>query len=206
MITEQVLFQIDPRSARAHSGTADALHRACVEFKILDAEEIAAFLAQCAVESAGFCRVVENLNYTTSTRLRQVFPSRFRTDEEAGSYVGKPEQIANRVYSGKIGNGDEASGDGWRFRGRGYKQLTGRANYESCMASIGFSDPDYLLTPEGAARSAAWFWNRNHCGRLLMNDGFDAVTRAVNGPAMLGKKERAEAFERAKTALNVNWG
>lgn len=196
MITHSVLLDIDSRSVRANPALADAIQSACEEFGISDPTEIAAFLAQCAVESAGFCRLVENLNYTSASRLRQIFPSRFASEDEARPYVGQPEKIANRVYSFKIGNGDEKSGDGWRYRGRGIKQLTGKTNYERCMSALNFSDPDYLLTPEGAARSAAWFWVVNGCGRALKERGFDAVTRIVNGSGMLGADERRECFER----------
>jgi putative chitinase len=206
MITHSILIDIDRRAVRAHPDMADAINRACVEFGIVNLNEIAAFLAQCAVESAGFCRLEENLNYTSASRLCQIFPSRFKTEADALPCVRNPEKIANRVYALKIGNGDEASGDGWRYRGRGLKQLTGRSNYEQCAKALKFETPDYLLTPEGAARSAAWFWVVNRCGKILKDSGIDAVTRVVNGPGMLGLAERRDAFERGAKTLETKWG
>jgi putative chitinase len=205
VITEKLLQQIDSRAAQRPVFAA-ALDLACTEFGILVPLERAAFLAQVSVESSGFLRTEENLHYSSAARLRLIFPRAFPTEKSAAGYVGQPARIASFVYANKIGNGDIGSGDGWRYRGRGLIQITGKANYAECMNDLyGEADvsPDRLLEPDGASRSAAWFWWRNRCGEVLGSKGFDAVTRVINGPGMAGADERRAAFERAKRAMGV---
>lgn len=202
-ITDALLRQID---ARAHEGFAGPLELACAEFDISEPRERAAFLAQCAIESQGFSRTEENLHYSTAARLHAVFPRSFKTEAEAAGYIGQPARIASRVYAGRNGNGDVASGDGWRFRGRGLIQITGRANYTACLRDLygdAGVDPDRLLEPDGAARSAAWFWWCNKCGALLASAGFDATTRIINGPGMAGRAERRAAFDKTLSILEA---
>lgn len=206
MITDQVLRAIDGRY-RAVAGLAAALQAAADEFG-LSLREQAAWLAQCAVESAGFTRWEENLHYTRADRLLAVFPSAFASATEAAEVIGQPYRIAARVYAGKLGNGDVASGDGWTYRGRGLIQLTGRANYDRCAQAlfgcpVAEMDPDRWLDVDAAARSAAWFWWQAGAGRLLAARGIDAVTRVINGPAMLHADERRAAWMRACEALGV---
>jgi len=208
-ITDAMLRAIDSRAANAPAGLGALLDAACAEFGINAALERAAFLAQIAVESSGFCRTEENLNYTRADRIVSVFSRAFETAEEAKACVGKPQALACRAYAGILGNGNVASGDGWRYRGRGYKQLTGKANYAACFHDLFGTtdiDPDCLFEPGAAARSAAWYWWKNRCGDALINRGFDAVTRIVNGPAMLGKDERRQAFARARPLLGIGSG
>jgi putative chitinase len=145
---------------------------------------VAAFLGQIAVESFGFTELEENLNYSAG-RLEVVWPKRF----PAGSpnidrCARNPEALANAVYCDRMGNGDEASGDGWTYRGRGLIQITGRANYEAlAKADARAADPDWLTTPAGAAVSACWFWTTRKPSLNLLADNWEltAITRAING-------------------------
>ena len=154
-------------------------------------EREAMWVAQCAHESQGFTVLVENLNYSPQGLLA-VFGRRF-TPAEAVDYAHDGERIANRAYGGRNGNGDEASGDGWRFRGRGLLQITGRGNYGRCAAAIGedlLAHPEMLERPMFAAKSAAWYWMSNGLNQLADEGAFAAITRRINGPAMDGQHER----------------
>lgn len=140
------------------------------------------FLAQCASESGNFTIVRENLNYSTSNLLN-TFKKYFKTLSEAADYARQPERIANKVYANRMGNGNEQSGDGWKFRGRGYIQLTGHDNYAALSKAIG---EDLITTPDIVATkypllSAAWFWNKNGLNRIADTDNIEAVTKVVNG-------------------------
>lgn len=146
-------------------------------------EERAAFVAQLAHESAEFTRLTENLNYSAE-RLAQVWPSKFRDPEVAKRYARNPERLANFVYANRLGNGPEASGDGWRYRGRGPIQLTGRENYTRCGMAIGvdlLADPDRLFEPEIGIRSALWFWRVRNLDRFDDDGCVRDETRLVNG-------------------------
>lgn len=143
----------------------------------------AMFLAQCAHESGNFKFVVENLNYSTEALMR-VFRKYFPNEDLAQAYARQPERIANYVYADRMGNGDWKSGDGWRFRGRGLIQLTGRNNYalfSMHAENDALMNPDIVATPEYAAESAGWFWNTNRLNRLADTGDVRAVTRRVNG-------------------------
>lgn len=163
-------------------------------FEIVGLERAAAFLAQCHVESVAFTRTEENLRYTSAERLVAVFRSRLGSLAAAQPFLRNPEGLANHVYGGRLGNGPPASGDGWRFRGRGLKQLTGRANYQRAAAALARSylaDPDLVAQPPDAALTAAWFWQQAGCNALADAGDIDRITRAINGPARLGADERA---------------
>ena len=170
-----------------------------------------AFLAQVGHESAQLNRVEENLNYSAQA-LRKVFPKYFRTPQEASSYAHHPERIANRVYAGRMGNGSEDSGDGWKFRGRGLIQITGRDNYVAMSALMGKDLtvwPDALLMPLDACRSAALWWKANGLNALadkLSGAGerktFEAITRRVNG-GLSGLEDRWAIYQRAKNSIVV---
>ena len=151
------------------------------------------FLAQVCHES-GFVPRAENLNYSTTARLMAVWPSRFPDAAMASNYIHNPEKLANRVYANRMGNGIEASGDGWRYRGRGWIQLTGRANYEAFGVA---SDPDALLTPEGAAKSAALFWRQKGLNGLADADDIVTITKRING-GTVGLSDRQALVERLK--------
>jgi predicted chitinase len=156
--------------------------------------QMAAAVGQFLVEAgAAFQETAENLNYTHAERLREVFPHAFPTLAVAQQYVGNPQRIANRVYANRLGNGDEASGDGWRFRGRGLIQLTGRTEYAQFAASVGKTLDEvsvYSDTPDGAAMSGCWYLSDRGCIPLADSWQISEITRRVNGNAMLGNAQR----------------
>jgi len=160
-----------------------ALSELLDDYEINTPRRIAAFIAQCAHESGNFVFIKENLNYKAAS-LRKVFPKYFPTDALAAEYANKPERIANRVYANRMGNGNEASGDGYRYCGRGLIQLTGKDNYTFFAGSLSISEDDaseYLATFEGAAQSACWFWEQNNLNRLADAGDIKGLTRAING-------------------------
>lgn len=165
---------------------------------------VAAFLGQCAVESGGFRELEEDLSYSAA-RLCAVWPNRFPTLEATQGCVGQPEALANRVYADRMGNGDEASGDGWRFRGRGLIQITGRTAYEQfarAMAMTVDHAVDYVSTQAGAADSAAWFWTTNGLNALANSWSIDLLTRKISG-GTAGAAERSRLCEAALHAIGV---
>ena len=181
----------------------EPINKAFEQFQINTPKRQAEFLGQCMVESGKFTHLVENLNYSAQ-RLVQVWPAKFR-GVDANAYGGHPEKLANRVYAGIIGNGDEASGDGFKFRGRGVIQLTGRANYKACGVGIGKdleADPDYVATPEGAVLSAAWYFKSRGLNELADAWNLDEVTHRVNA-AKLGLAERKAFSEQALKVLSA---
>jgi putative chitinase len=166
----------------------------------------AAFLAQVAHESADFMRVEENLNYSWQA-LRSTWPARFQSDEFAQRYHRNPEKIANLVYGGRFGNGGEASGDGWKFRGRGLIQITFRDNYAAYALAAGdpgiVSNPSQLAQPRHAALSACWFWNSRNLNALAdrgTEASFNDITYKING-GWNGKADRIENWVQAKAVL-----
>lgn len=150
------------------------------------------FLAQCGHESAGFSRLQENLNYTSAGRICAVWPSRFKRKVDAIPYISNPQKLANAVYANRFGNGGETSGDGWRYRGRGWIGLTFAGNYQHFFDWAGMpedSNPDFVSTVNGAALSAAWYWTRNGINALCDKGNFVGVTKKIN-PAMAGLDDR----------------
>jgi putative chitinase len=165
---------------------------------------VAAFLGQCAVESAGFQGLEEDLHYSAA-RLCQVWPNRFPTVEAAEVCAMRPETLANRVYASRMGNGDEASGDGWRFRGRGLLQVTGRTEYERFARAMGMTLEQavaHAATPDGAVDSAVWFWTANQLNALANNWSIDLLTRKINGGGA-GAAERSRLCEAALQAIGA---
>lgn len=176
---------------------APALHRG----GITSPRRIAAFLGQCVVESAGFRELEEDLSYSAS-RLCQVWPNRFPTVEAAESFAANPEALANHVYAGRMGNGDEASADGWRFRGRGLIQITGRTTYQRFAAAVGMTLDDALqhaASPAGAAASAVWFWTAHDLNPTAEAWAIDTLTRKING----GLSQAAERTRLCDAALHI---
>lgn len=167
---------------------AEPLGGAMERFGINTPARKAAFVAQLLHESAMFTRTGENLNYSAK-RLREVWPKRFPSDEIAAQYERSPEKLANLVYAGRMGNGDEKSGDGWRFRGRGPIHLTGRSNYGACGKAIGhdlIAKPELLEQPDVGCLAAGWFWaagNPTERDLNLLADRGDiaAISKAING-------------------------
>lgn len=175
---------------------------ACTKFKIDTPKQIAAFIAQTAHESGGYARLTENLNYSAEALMR-VWPRRFPTKKIADAFARQPELIANQVYSGRMGNGPVQSGDGWRYIGRGLKQLTGKDNYARCSKALSVNlveDPELLLKPMFAAQSAAWFWNVNNCGPLADAGEFELLTQRING-GLIGLADRKARYERVLQCL-----
>jgi putative chitinase len=202
MIERLIAAGVHPTQARAF---ADPLKAAMALFDISTKDRQAAFLAQCMIESQGFTKLEEDLYYTTPARVNAFF-SAITTDAEAALYIRKPKALANKVYANRNGNGDEASGDGWAFRGRGLFQLTGRANYKKASEGVGMGavylhKPDLVATPPDACLTAAWYWQSHGCNQLIDAGDFDRTTRMINGPAMLHKHERAAAFHHNLTAF-----
>ncbi len=186
-----------------------ALNAAMRRFEINSTARAAAFLAQVAHESNELRHLVENLSYS-APRLLQVWPRRFPTLETALPYERQPETLANYVYANRLGNGDEASGDGWRFRGRGLLQITGRDNYRAAGLALALtleSEPEQVETPAVAALVAAQFWQSHGLNELAdERDGVDAdanfetMTVRING-GRVGLDARRAYWEKAKTAL-----
>jgi len=159
------------------------------------------FLAQLLHESGGFRSVRENLNYNTDG-LMATFPRHFANRADAETFHRQPERIANRVYMNRMGNGDEASGDGWRFIGRGLIQITGREMYGRVSRAIFGDDrlwkmPDILEQDRYAVESACWFWQSHNINALADQDDIQAVTRRING-GLNGLADRQNYFDKLK--------
>ncbi|MFU2621702.1 glycoside hydrolase family 19 protein, partial [Pseudomonas aeruginosa] len=177
-------------------------------FGITAPVRVAAFLAQVGHESSQLTRLVENLNYS-ARGLAATWPSRYRGADGkpnalALNLARHPQAIANNTYASRNGNGDDASGDGWRYRGRGLLQITGRLNYRAAGAGLGLpleAEPELLEQPEFAALSAAWWWASHGLNELADRGEFAAITRRINGGTN-GLEERLALWERAKAVLS----
>jgi putative chitinase len=148
--------------------------------------------------------IKENLNYRWET-LRKIFPKYFPNDDLARQFAGKPEMIANKVYANRMGNGDEASGDGYRYSGRGLIQLTGKDNYFWFAESIGITPEEaseYMGTFEGAAQSACWFWETNNLNKWADQGDIETLTRKING-GTIGIEDRKKHYAHALHVLGV---
>ena len=184
-----------------------ALEQALPDYDINTPQRVAAFIAQCAHESGGFRALKENLNYKAAT-LRKIFPKYFPDDAIANHYASLPnkqEAIANRVYGGRMGNGDEASGDGFRYCGRGLIQLTGKQNYQNFADSIETpveDIPEYLATFEGAVQSACWFWEANNLNQWADKSDILTLTKRING-GTIGLEDRKKHYEHALHVLGA---
>ena len=194
-VPELLACGVQPTQARVYGPMmADAL----AVFEINTRTRVAAFLAQVAVESANFTRTEESLFYTTPERIRAMWPYRVASLQAAAALCRNPQALANTVYSNRLGNGDPSSGDGWRYRGRGLIQLTGRSNYKVAGDALRV---DYILHPElvaepaDALMTAGWFWSSIQANVLADASLIDAVTRKVNGPGMAAADERRSRFE-----------
>jgi putative chitinase len=180
-----------------------ALNDTFTKFGIATVKQQAAFIGQCSHECGNFRILEENLNYRAAT-LMKLWSKRFPTQEIANSYEKNPKKIANMVYSNRMGNRDEASGDGYRFRGRGCIQLTGHANYFHASKACGVDfvmDPDLVATPQYAAMTAGWFWSTHGCNPLAENEDWIALTKKING-GTIGLDDRIKQTQRAVAVLS----
>ena len=183
----------------------DALCKILPDYEINTKLRVAAFIAQCAHESGNFRAIRENLNYRWET-LRKIFPKYFPTDDLAKQYASLPnkqEAIANRVYANRMGNGPEASRDGFRYCGRGLIQLTGKNNYENFAMSI--ETPleeitEFLETFEGCVQSAAWFWEANNLNVWADKKDILTLTKKING-GTIGLEDRIKHYNHALHVL-----
>ncbi len=206
-LTLQQLKQLLPKNPYVEHWH-HALEQLLPDYDINTPKRIAAFVAQCAHESGGFTAIKENLNYKAPT-LRKLFSKYFPNDELAAVYASKPnkqEAIANRIYASRMGNGDEASGDGYRYCGRGLIQLTGKSNYQNFADSLEMrveDVPEYLATFEGAAQSACWFWEANNLNRFADAGDIKGLTKAING-GYIGLEDRIKHYEHALHVLGAH--
>lgn len=178
----------------------NAMNEYLPKFGIITPARVAGFIAQGQHESADFTVLQENLNYSAKG-LRGVFGKYFPDDAIANQYAKKPEMIANRVYGGRMGNGPESSGDGFRYRGRGVLQLTGRANYTQCSRDLFgddtlANDPDLVRTPEYAIITACWFWYKNKLNEICDKGDIVLLSKRING-GTIGLEDRIKHWNDA---------
>lgn len=204
-LTKEQLKQLLPKNPYVDHWH-HALEQLLPDYEINTPQRIAAFIAQCSHESAGFTALKENLNYKAET-LSRIWPKYF-PPEIAKAYASMPnkqEAIANRAYANRMGNGDEHSGDGWKFCGRGLIQLTGRSNYQAFADSLEMNIeelPEYLGTFEGAAQSACWFWESNNLNQWADKGDILTLTKRING-GTLGLEDRVKHYEHALHVLGA---
>ena len=183
----------------------DVLIKLLPNYNINTIDRISAFISQCSHESGGFVRFIENLNYSKEGLLK-TFPKYFNEDS-ANIYAKKPAMIANKVYANRMGNGDENSGDGWKYRGRGLIQLTGKNNYVKLLNAI---YPNRTLDDvvaiceisEGIIKSSLWFWTTNKCNDYADKMDIKGLTKVING-GYIGLVERISLFNKVKSTIVV---
>jgi putative chitinase len=199
MITADTLREFAP-NCRDPETHAAALEAARANSSVTTALRLCHFMGQIFVESGGFRAIEENLNWRNAERLDKLF-SAVRGVEDAQQLIAAgPQAIGNRIYANKNGNGNEASGDGFRYRGSGYIQLTGRGNFRRIGDLIGIDlegNPDLARQHVTTALAAFAFWDARHCSQLADVGDIEGITERINGPAMLGLGERREATDRA---------
>ena len=181
---------------------SEPLTTAFTAFGINDFKQQAAFIGQCSHESNHFKTLQENLNYRAET-LQKLFNHHCRDMDEIQKYAHKPEMIANRIYSKRMGNRDESSGDGYRFRGRGCIQTTGHANYYHAGQSLGYDfvmDPDVVSNPKYAALTAGFFWSTHGLNALADAQDHKNITKRING-GFIGLEERIRGTQMALAVL-----
>lgn len=191
--------------AKLHIGPewVDPLNECFTRFDIDTVLRQAAFIGQCGHECGNFKVLRENLNYRAAT-LMKLWPKRFPSLEVANQYAGNPKKIANMVYANRMGNRDEASGDGHRFSGKGCIQLTGHANYFHASKALGVDfvmDPELVATPKYAALTAGWFWSTHKCNQLADASNWVGLTKVING-GTIGLDDRVHHINLALSALS----
>lgn len=206
MLTLSQLKQLLPKNPYVEHWH-HALFQLLPDYDINTPNRIAAFVAQCAHESGGFMVLKENLNYKAAT-LRKIFPKYFPNDQIAQEYASKPNKqvaIASKVYANRMGNGDEASQEGYKFCGRGLIQLTGRSNYQAFADSLEMSIddvPEYLQTFEGASQSACWYWESQKLNQWADAGDILTLTKRING-GTIGLEDRKKHYEHALHVLGA---
>lgn len=210
MITAEQLVQIMPECSHVAAKYIDPFNEGSERFEVNTPLRVAAFIAQIGHESTRLTRVEENLNYSANGLMR-TFPNYFN-HESAKDFAYKPQRIANRVYANKGGNGDEASGDGWRYRGRGLIQITLRSNYRRCGQRLVedpnyfLESPDLLLEPEWAVRTAFDYWDEHDLNSYADRNSaaeFRNLTRRINR-GLRGLDDRHSLWRKAKEVLGVS--
>lgn len=206
--TEQKLAQILTRNKNVHEWY-EAMVNQLPQFEVTTAKRVAAFVAQCAHESAGFTVLQENLNYSADA-LNKLFPKYFvNAGRDATPYHRKPEMIANVIYANRMGNGDTASGEGYKFRGRGPIQLTGKDNYKK-FATDFFEDPETVINDPDLVTddvptslySALWFWNKNNLNKYADASDIKGMTKVING-GYIGLEDRIKHYNHAIEVLEA---
>ena len=198
-ITSQQLLQILPNAGQVAGVFVPVLNTAMNRYQIVGSKRIAVFIAQVGHESGQLTRLVENLNYSAEA-LQRAWPSRFSA-KLAADVARKPEQIANIAYGNRMGN--TATGDGWKYRGRGLIQITGKDNYRACGEALGLdliAQPELLEKPQHACMSAAWFWATKGLNTLADSDKFNVITLRING-GQNGAVDRQALYARALKVL-----
>ena len=193
-------LHINPELVSAFNATFD-------RWGIQTLRQQAAFIGQCGHESGNFRVLEENLNYAAD-RLMKIWPKRFPTIDVAQPYHRNPRKIANKVYANRMGNRDEASDDGWRFRGSGWVQLTGHDNFYHFGKAMGedfVMKPDLVRTPEYAAQSAGWFWSTHKCNQIAESGDWKALTKRING-GEIGLADRIKHTQHAMQVLSASHG
>lgn len=179
-----------------------AINDTFARFGIATPQQQAGFIGQCSHECGNFKVLEENLNYRAET-LMKLWPKRFPTLEIANEYARQPRKIANKVYASRMGNRDEASGDGYRFRGRGCIQLTGHTNYFHAGKALGVDlvkEPDLVATPQYAALTAGWFWDTHNLNKIAEMGDWTTLTKKING-GVIGLNDRIKHINDALYAL-----
>ena len=202
MVTSEHLRQlkIDPNLADYFNETFD-------RFDISTPARQACWIGQCGHECGNFRIMEENLNYRAATLLK-LFPRTPKrawgfTPEEAAAYEKQPKRIANRIYGNRMGNRDEASGDGWRFRGSGFLQLTGHSNFYHAGKALGVDfvmEPELVRTPKYAAQTAGWFWQTHKINQHADGRDFVTMTKRING-GTIGLDDRIKHINQALAVL-----
>jgi len=190
---------------RLHIGAewVDALNQTFERFNIRSNNQQAMFIGQCSHECGNFRLLEENLNYKAAT-LMKLWPKRFPTLEKANEYAGNAKKIANNVYSSRMGNRDENSGDGYRFRGRGCIQLTGHSNYFHAGKALGIDlvmQPDLVSTPQYAALTGGWFWDTHKLNDPADVLDYGRVTKIING-GLIGLDDRIKHITEALRVIS----
>ena len=180
----------------------DPLNDTFAKYDISTPQRQACFIGQCQHESNNFRILEENLNYSAA-RLMAVWPSRFPSLDVAEQYANNPEKLANKIYSGRMGNGNEESGEGYAYRGRGLIQMTGKEAYANCGSGLGMDfigDPNWLVDPKYATLSAGWFWNKKGLNALADSGDIETMTKRING-GLIGLEDRKAKIAKAREIL-----